>query len=238
MPALLSFCSFSVCGDGRVSPGRAPHPAAHPGGGLGVWGGPYKVLEFADQPLLGTVPGQERFAARREDVELAKPAGQRREVGEGRDPWEGLWGGSRPPWDADGGRDSPRDGRCGSGYPSGAVGSLGVPPPALSQLSPCDVGWVPARHKGGSGAVGPPGVVGGGLREGATCRCGSWPPCGGCGRAASPGAGHGLRICWRCGARAGASRGWGCWAAAPPRRHWGKKGVRTALRPSCAALTS
>lgn len=54
-----------------------------------------------------------------------------------------------------------------------------------------------------------------------TCRCGSWPPCGGCDRGGGQAGGRGPRTWWLCAAPAGACRRWACWAAAPPRRRWG-----------------
>lgn len=179
-------------GAGSGSSPRSPTPQETRGPGRG----PYKVLEVADQPLLGIVPCQQGFAARRQDVELAEPAGTR-------------------------------------GAASGGLGPLGVVVgaqpcplrPALARLSPFYLGGVPARDKrasAGSRAPGPPRPCRGGPLPGVpTCRCGSWPPCGGCGHGGGRAGGRGLRTCWPCAAPAGACRRWACWAAAPPQRRWG-----------------
>lgn len=67
LPDLLSFCSFSVCRAGESQAGAgagslpdSPTPWRTQGSRQG---GTYEVLEVADQPVLGTVPCQEGFAA-------------------------------------------------------------------------------------------------------------------------------------------------------------------------------
>lgn len=126
LPALLSFCSFSVCGDGRVSPGQGPHPAAHPGEGSGGFGGvPTRYWNSQTSPSWGLSPARSVLLL---DVRMLNLRNLR-----GRD---GRWERVRTPEGGCEGDRDPRGMQMGVGTPPGMAGVVQDTPQGLWDQNP------------------------------------------------------------------------------------------------------